>query len=279
MVRALAKEREWGERIGFVPTLGRLHEGHAALIQKAKRENDIVVVSIFVNPLQFKPEAYKAYPRDMKKDDVFLVMLGVDYLFAPEEKQMYPEGFDAQVEVMDLAGRLEGEYIRWHYRGVATVVAKLFNIIQPHKAYFGKKDAHQLAIIRRMVEDLNIPVKIIPVATIRAKDGLALSSRNALLTPEERKAASAIPRALEAIEAKVRQGAADREALTRDLISLLEQEPMIKVDFAAVVDAETLKPDVIGKNTLIHAAVYIGGKRLTDNRVAAKGKRAAGAGP
>ena len=272
MSAAMARERAAGASIGFVPTLGCLHVGHGALIKRARRENSVVAVSIFVNPPQFKPEAYRAYPRNMKDDMRLLKSLDVDYLFAPDETDMYPEGFDTQVETLDLAGRLEGEAIRWHYRAVATVVAKLFNIIGPSKAYFGKKDAHQLAILRRMTEDLNFPVNIIPVPTVRDKDGLAFSSRNTLLTSEERVAASAIPRALEAIALKVSRGAEDRAALTQELISLLETEPLIKVDYAAVVDEKTLKPDVIGQKTFIHAAVIIGGKRLTDNRVASGGK-------
>jgi len=255
--------------VGLVPTLGRLHEGHMSLIKKARRENGAVAVSIFVNPLQFKPKAYAEYPRDLEADTNLLEKAGVDIIFAPDNRDMYPDGFDTRVEVMDLAGRLEGKSIRWHYRGVTTVVAKLFNIIQPDRAYFGRKDAHQLALIRRMVRDLNFPVKIIAGPTIRARDGLAHSSRNTLLTPEERKAAAALPKALLAIESMIREGRSSRDALTMELVTMLAMEPLIKVDFAAVVDADTLDPGVLGGKTLIHAAIFIGGKRLTDNRVVA----------
>ncbi|MDH5510588.1 MAG: pantoate--beta-alanine ligase [Nitrospinota bacterium] len=266
MTQAMVALRHAGASVGLAPTLGRLHEGHLSLIKKARRDNDTVVVSIFVNPLQFKAKAYKAYPRDLEADIKLLNSAGVDFLFAPGPEQMYPEGFDSRVEVIDLAGKLEGKSIRWHYRGVTTVVAKLFNIIRPDRAYFGRKDAHQLALIRKMVADLNFPVKIIAGPTIRARDGLAHSSRNTLLTPEERMAAAAIPKALLAIEPKAR-GGGDRTALTRELVTMLTAEPLIKVDFAAVVDAETLDPSVMGGNTLIHVAVFIGGKRLTDNRL------------
>jgi len=280
MTQAMAGLRQAGASVGLVPTLGRLHEGHLSLIKKARRENDMVAVSIFVNPLQFKPKAYQAYPRDIEADKKLLNSAGVDFLFAPEQENMYPKGFDSQVEVVGLAGRLEGKSIRWHYRGVTTVVAKLFNIIQPDRAYFGRKDAHQLALIRRMVADLNFPVKIIAGPTIRARDGLAHSSRNTLLTPEERMAASTIPKALLAIETRIRSGGVDRMALTKELVTLLTTEPLITVDFAAVVDADTLDPDIFGKKTLIHVAVIIGGKRLTDNRVVAShmvaGHRVAG---
>ncbi|MDH5756839.1 MAG: pantoate--beta-alanine ligase [Nitrospinota bacterium] len=267
MNRETGALRAAGRSLGLVPTLGCLHLGHLALIKKARRENDVVAVSIFVNPLQFKPKAYQAYPRDLEQDRRELEKAGVDFLFAPRAEDMYPEGFDTRVEVLDLVDKLEGKSIRWHYRGVTTVVAKLFNIVDPHRAYFGRKDPHQLALIRRMVADLNFPVKIIAVPTIREPDGLAHSSRNTLLTPEERVAASAIPRALGAIETMIRQGATDRQELTMELVTTLAMEPLIKVDFAAVVDAETLEQDVFGKSVLIHAAVIIGGKRLTDNRV------------
>ncbi|MDH5477695.1 MAG: pantoate--beta-alanine ligase [Nitrospinota bacterium] len=267
MNRETGALRAAGRSLGLVPTLGCLHLGHLALIKKARRENDMVAVSIFVNPLQFKPKAYQAYPRDLEQDRRELEKAGVDFLFAPRAEDMYPEGFDTRVEVLDLVDKLEGKSIRWHYRGVTTVVAKLFNIVDPHRAYFGRKDPHQLALIRRMVADLNFPVKIIAVPTIREPDGLAHSSRNTLLTPEERVAASAIPRALGAIETMIRQGATDRQELTMELVTTLAMEPLIKVDFAAVVDAETLEQDVFGKSVLIHAAVIIGGKRLTDNRV------------
>ena len=267
MTRLSQKERLNGRTIGFVPTLGYLHDGHKALIHAAKKANDVVVVSRFVNPLQFRAKAFATYPRDEKMDFDILRSEGVDYVFSPSTEAMYPEGFDTHVEVNDLAGRLEGARIRWHYRGVATVVAKLFNIVQPDRAYFGKKDASQLAILKRMTYDLNFPVRIVPVSTQRAGDGLALSSRNSMLTAEERTAALAIPRAVKAVAKMLKSGGRDRGKMAGELRSMIEKEAMAKVDFTAVVDADSLRDDVYGANTLVYAAVFIGGKRLTDNVV------------
>jgi pantoate--beta-alanine ligase len=267
MAKASRKERVGAKTIGFVPTLGFLHEGHSALIQAAKTENDVVVVSCFVNPLQFRAKAFTAYPRDEKMDIAICRDAGVDYLFSPSTEAMCPEGFDTSVEVDDLAGRLEGARIRWHYRGVTTVVAKLFNIVQPDRAYFGKKDAHQLAIIKRMTDDLNFPIRIVPVSTRRAGDGLALSSRNSLLTAEERTVARVIPQSVKAVAQMVKAGNRDRAGMAKTLRSMIEKEPMVKVDFAAIVDAETLRDDVYGTSSLIYTAVFICGKRLTDNMV------------
>lgn len=261
------KDRALGLAIGFVPTLGWLHDGHEALIRRAQKENDKVIVSRFVNPLQFRSKAYSAYPRDEKRDVKICRALGVDYLFSPEPEDIYPAGFDTGVEVKELAGKLDGASMRWHYRGVATVVATLFNITQPNRAYFGSKDPHQLAIIRRMVDDLNFPVKIISVATKRDRDGVALSSRNSLLNPEQRQAARVIFKSVKAIEARVKLGDTDRARLTSRLIEMIEAEPLAKVDFAAVVDAECLTQERFGEKTLIYTAVYIGKIRLTDNRV------------
>jgi len=271
------KDRDLGLTIGFVPTLGWLHEGHEALILRAQKENDKVIVSRFVNPLQFRAKAYNAYPRDEKRDVKICRGLNVDYLFSPEPlEDMYPPGFDTGVEVKDLAGKLDGVSLRWHYRGVITVVAKLFNITQPDKAYFGSKDPHQLAIIRRMVDDLNFPVKIVSVATKRDKDGVALSSRNSLLSPKQREAVKVISKSLKAIESRVKLGETDRARLTSDLIEMIEAEPLAKVDFAAVVDADSLTEERFGVKTLIYTAVYIGEIRLTDNRVVRNRKPADG---
>lgn len=267
MTKASRDERANGKTIGFVPTLGYLHDGHKALIHAAKKANDVVVVSRFVNPLQFRAKAFAVYPRDEKMDLDILRGEGVDYVFSPSTEVMYPEGFDTHVEVERLAARLEGARIRWHYRGVTTVVAKLFNIVQPDRAYFGKKDAHQLAILKRMTDDLNFPVRIVPVSTRRSGDGLALSSRNSLLTAEERTAALAIPRAVKTVAEMVKAGRRDRGKMAKELRAMIEKEPMAKVDFTAVVDADTLRDDVYGANTLVYAAVFIAGKRLTDNMV------------
>ena len=267
MTKASRKERADAKTIGFVPTLGFLHEGHAALIHAAKKENDVVAVSRFVNPLQFRAKPFAAYPRDEGMDIDICRKAGVDYLFSPSTEAMYPEGFDTNVEVENLTGRLEGARIRWHYRGVTTVVAKLFNIVQPDRAYFGKKDAHQLAILKRMTDDLNFPVRIVPVSTRRAGDGLALSSRNSLLTEEERMAAIVIPQSVKAVARMVKDGNRDRAGMARTLRAMIEKEPAAKVDFAAIVDAETLRDDVYGVSTLVYTAVFVGGKRLTDNMV------------
>jgi pantoate--beta-alanine ligase len=267
MTKASRKERANAKTIGFVPTLGFLHEGHAALIRAAKKENGVVVVSRFVNPLQFRAKPFAEYPRDERMDISICRNAGVDYLFSPSTEAMYPEGFDTSVEVDGLAGRLEGARIRWHYRGVTTVVAKLFNIVQPDRAYFGKKDASQLAILKRMTDDLNFPVRIVPVSTRRAGDGLALSSRNSLLTAEERTAAIVIPQSVKAVAQMVKAGNRDRAGMAKTLRLMIEKEPMVEVDFAAIVDADTLRDDVYGTSTLVYTAAFVGGKRLTDNVV------------
>lgn len=190
MTRAIGAERRDNKTIGFVPTLGALHEGHEQLIARARKQCDVVVVSSFVNRLQFRADAYKKYPRNPKADKAICAQHGVDYFFAPTNDDIYPANFDTSLQVVDLVDRLEGKNIRWHYRGVTIVVAKLFNIVLPDRAYFGKKDPHQLAILRRMTTDLNFAVKLVAVPTRRAKDGVALSSRNALLDRAEREAAS-----------------------------------------------------------------------------------------
>jgi pantoate--beta-alanine ligase len=267
MTKASRQASANGKTIGFVPTLGCLHDGHKALIHAAKKENDIVIVSCFVNPIQFRAKAFALYPRDEKTDLDICRGEGVDYLFSPSTEAMYPEGFDTSVEVDDLVGRLEGARIRWHYRGVTTVVAKLFNIVQPDRAYFGKKDAHQLAILKRMTDDLNFPVRIVPVSTRRAGDGLALSSRNSLLTAEERTAALVIPQSVKTVGQMVKKGNRDHAGLAQTLRTMIEKEAMVKVDFAAIVDAQTLRDDVYGASTLVYVAAFVGGKRLTDNMV------------
>ncbi len=267
ILAAIRKERRNGKKIGLVPTLGYLHAGHEALIKRASKDSDVVVLSSFVNPLQFRRKAYEAYPRDTERDLAVCKRLRVDYLFLPVSKVIYPDGFDTRVEVKDLAGRLEGASIRWHYKAVTTIVAKLFNMIEPDKAYFGKKDPHQLILIKRMVADLNFPIKIVAVPTRRAKDGVALSSRNSTLTLEERRALGVLPTALKKVEALIKCGRTDRSALRKILVSMLESEKLVTVDFTAVVDEATLLEDRVGRKTLIYAAVFIGGKRLTDNLV------------
>lgn len=274
MISVMKEKREKrGVVIGLIPTLGCLHAGHEALIKRAKKECDLLVVSIFVNPLQFTKKAYEYYPRTQKEDRALLVGLGVDYLFAPEAKEMYPSGFDTSVEIKELTGRLDGAKIRWHYRGVTTVVTKLFNIVSPDRAYFGKKDPHQLAIIRRLVDDLHLAPKIIAVPTIRGKDGLALSSRNTLLSPEERKRALVISMALKKIAQRIKKGDSGRADLATDLAVTIEKEPSVTVDYTAVVDSVSLaQDDYDSGSTLIYATAFVGKWRLTDNMVVKNGR-------
>jgi len=263
MTRAVRAERTKGNSIGFVPTLGALHAGHEALIKRARKENAIVVVSTFVNPLQFRADAYRKYPRNRAADRAICAKNDVDYLFVPTAKTMYPDGFDTKVEVGELVNRLEGKSIRWHFRGVTTVVAKLFTIVEPDRAYFGKKDPHQLALLRRMTTDLNYAVKLVGVNTQRQKDGVALSSRNTLLTPEEREATTRFALYIRQAATAVREGT-NRATIEKNLFKKLTLDPGIEPDFVALVDEKSLQPDVFAGPTLIYAAVFIGGKRLTD---------------
>jgi pantoate--beta-alanine ligase len=262
----VAAARGRGLSIGLVPTMGALHAGHGALIQRAKAETGYVVVTIFVNPIQFdRAEDFEKYPRSLETDLDFCKRLGVDAVFAPEAAEMYPERLLAAVEVSEVSSGLEGEFRPGHFRGVATVVAKLFNIIRADRAYFGEKDAQQLAVIRRMVADLNFPVEIVPVATVREADGLAISSRNQRLTPEERRTAPALYRALKEASALIRSGCRDSAAIKQTALTMLAQES-VRVEYCEVVDPLTMRPvERIKSQVLIAAAVWIGGVRLIDN--------------
>jgi pantoate--beta-alanine ligase len=252
---ALREPRARGERIGLVPTMGALHEGHMALIRAAREASDLVVVSLFVNPSQFDAaDDLARYPRDEASDARAAEGEEVDLLFAPAVDELYPPGFDTWVEPGELATVLEGAARPGHFRGVATVCTKLFSIVQPHAAWFGQKDAQQVAVIRRVVADLNLPVDIRVVATVRDADGLALSSRNALLSPEERQSALALPRALDAGLMAHRTGHDPLDAAR----AMLATEQGIDVDYVAVAD--------FGAPTLV-AAVRVGGTRLIDNVV------------
>lgn len=267
-IRKIIKEqRKKQKKIGFVPTMGALHEGHLSLIRKARQENDYVVVSIFVNPAQFAPkEDLKRYPRPIKKDLLLCRKQGVDFVFYPSAKEMYPENFGTYVEVKGLNNLLCGRSRPGHFRGVATVIAKLFNIVQPDIAYFGQKDAQQTIIIKRMVCDLNMPVKIKVMPTVRERNGLALSSRNLYLNQEERKDALVLRESLELAKKLIRMGERDAGriiSLTRQLIS---KNKTAKVDYIAIVDNQSLKPvKRITKDCLIALAVRIGRTRLIDN--------------
>jgi len=253
--------------IGLVPTMGALHGGHAALLDRARAECAVVVVSIFVNPMQFdRPDDFDAYTIDLAKDVAFCAGLGADLVFAPSTQEMYPEEPSTFVEVEGISEHLCGMFRPGHFRGVATVVAKLLNIVGPGKAYFGEKDAQQLAVVRRMVADLNMPTEIVPVPTVREPDGLALSSRNQRLTAEERKVAPLLYKALQLAAGYIRDGCKSA-AEVRDLaIAYLQARPEFRVEYLEVVDAESMTPvEQIAGPVRIAAAAWLGAVRLIDN--------------
>lgn len=251
--------------LGFVPTLGALHEGHASLIERARRENDVVAVSVFVNPLQFTPEGFKKYPRTLAADAQLARAAGASVIFAPSPEQMYPAGFQSQIALPPLFDALKGQNIEWHYRGVLQVVMKLIQIVLPDRIYFGLKDPHQLALIERMAADFNLPVEIRRCPTVREPDGLARSSRNALLTPPERAAAPVIYRALCAAQKALRAGETPARAM-RILAKAVAAEPLARLEYAEIVDPATFLPVRRGaREALVYAAVWIGEKRLADN--------------
>jgi len=254
-------------RVGLVPTMGALHEGHLSLVRRARADDDTVVASIFVNPTQFGPsEDYARYPRDQDRDLALLRDVGTDLVFMPPVEEIYPQGFDTYVEVGKLAQVLEGASRPGHFRGVATVVAKLFNIVQPHRAYFGQKDAQQLAVIRRLTRDLDLPVEVVGLRTVREPDGLAMSSRNAFLSPEERKAALVLYRSLEAAQELWRSGVRDASLIRQRMGEVLAGEPLARVDYVSVADAETLEElETVDRPALVSLAVRIGKTRLIDN--------------
>jgi pantoate--beta-alanine ligase len=257
-------------RIGFVPTMGALHAGHGALMDAARRDCDCVVVSIFVNPIQFdNKEDYERYGRNLEADVAFAGGRGVDVVFAPSVEEMYPGGEHAFVEVPGVSEGLCGAFRPGHFRGVATVVTKLFNIVQPAAAYFGEKDAQQLAVVRRMAAGLNMPVLIVGVPTVRKPDGLALSSRNERLTPEERIPAPLLFQALEAARRGVENGLRDVARIRAVGLDVLAREPRIRVEYFEIVDAESMRPVAMAAGRMcIAAAVWIGSVRLIDNVLA-----------
>lgn len=266
----LAGPRNAGQSIGFVPTMGYLHVGHMELARRARAENEIVVASIFVNPLQFGAnEDLSRYPRDLERDQRMLTEAGVDFLFAPGVCDMYPRPMDTVVDVPDLGSELEGAVRPGHFAGVCTVVTKLFNIVQPSRAYFGEKDFQQLQIIRRMVEDLAQPVEVIGVPTVREADGLACSSRNVYLTPDERKAAVIVPKALEEAERLIAAGLNDAAALEAAVTEFISTEPLAVPEVVALRDAETLASltEIGEKPPLLLLFVRFGSTKLLDNRI------------
>lgn len=263
-VKAWRKE---GLTVGLVPTMGYLHEGHASLMKKAVEQNDKVVASVFVNPMQFGPtEDLESYPRDLEKDCKLCESIGVDLVFHPEPEEMYAPDFCTCVDMDVLSKTLCGKSRPIHFRGVCTVVTKLFNIVTPDRAYFGQKDAQQLAIIRRMVRDLNMDIEIIGCPIIREEDGLAKSSRNTYLNEEERQAALILSKAIFAGQKMVEDGERDAATVKKAMTELIESEPLAKIDYVEVVDGLSMQPvENIEAPTLVAMAVYIGKTRLIDN--------------
>jgi pantoate--beta-alanine ligase len=253
--------------VGFVPTMGFLHAGHISLVELAKKANASVVVSIFVNPAQFGPnEDLSAYPRDIPKDLKMLADAGVDLVWLPTPEVIYPSDFNTWVEVDGVTDPLEGASRPGHFRGVATVVAKLFNAVQPHSAYFGQKDAQQVAVIKQMVRDLNFPLEIVVGPTLRESDGLAMSSRNSYLSVEERKAAPILHRALSAAKAAYEAGERNADALRATMHDVLKQEPLARLQYVSCADLLTLQElNQIENGALLSMAVFIGKTRLIDN--------------
>jgi pantoate--beta-alanine ligase len=258
-----------GRRIVLVPTMGFLHEGHLCLVRDAKRRAERTVVSIFVNPAQFAPqEDFAAYPRDFERDRQLLDKEGVDILFHPPFAEIYPAGYQTHVEVQELSLPLCGTHRSGHFRGVATVVTKLFNIVRPHAAIFGCKDYQQLQVVRRLVRDLNFAIEVVGHPTVREPDGLAMSSRNAYLSPSEREAARSLPRSLRAAADLVRRGERRRKLILDVVKSELESQPLASVEYVSLVDLENLQEiDEIQKIALLALAVRIGKARLIDNKL------------
>lgn len=264
------KLRRENKKVAFVPTMGALHEGHLALVREAKQSADIVIVSIFVNPAQFNDRAdLDRYPRDLTADAARLAQFGVDYVWAPEVTEIYPDGFSTYVYVEGVSEGLEGAARPGHFRGVATVVTILFNTVRPDKAFFGQKDAQQVAVVKRLTIDLGFETEIIVVPTVREESGLAMSSRNELLTPEEREKASVIFRALKEAKTAYRNGARNASELTEIVRQTIETEPSARIDYVAAVDSETLETveKIDDKEVLLSTAVYFGKVRLIDNVV------------
>lgn len=270
VVEMKKKAKRWrreGKEIGLVPTMGYLHEGHLSLIRQAEKDNDVVVVSIFVNPTQFGPgEDYERYPRNLKRDMALLEALGVDAVFAPEVEEMYPFGHCTYVESSGITERLCGVSRPGHFRGVTTVCCKLFNIVTPHKAYFGKKDFQQYGVLRTMVKDLNMDLEIIPIPIVREPDGLAMSSRNTYLNARERRAALCLCRSLKKAHKLFALGERDAKIIREEVALVIEEEPLATIDYVEVVDPETFLPvEKAQKGTLVALAVRIGSARLIDN--------------
>jgi len=253
--------------VGFVPTMGYLHEGHLALVKQARTDNSNVIVSIYVNPTQFGPrEDFGSYPRELNRDLELLREEGVDIVFVPSDDEMYPPEFSSWVDVGKVTERLEGASRPGHFRGVATVVAKLFNIVQPSRAYFGQKDAQQVVVIKRMVADLNMGIGIVVVPTVRESDGLAMSSRNIYLSPKERQAATILFKALTLARQLWQGGEKDAGKIRPQMAALIQKEHLARIDYVSIADAETLEElNLLDRPALASLAVRIGKTRLIDN--------------
>lgn len=270
-------DKLWEEEraIGFVPTMGALHGGHLSMVRDARRMADAVVVSIFVDPAQFRSEKdFEQFPRDLARDADQLTPIGVDYIFAPSYAEMYPPGFATYVEVEGLSDKLEGLSRPGYFRSVTTALSLLFNIVQPKFAFFGQRDAQQVVIIKKLARDLHLPVEIVVTPTAREEDGLACSSRNLLLTPEERLAATAIYRALRLAEEMFDAGERSASRITKAVRKEIEREPLAQIDYIAITDTERLDPldDLTDQNALVSVAVYFGKARLTDNAILSDSK-------
>jgi pantoate--beta-alanine ligase len=257
------------KKIGLVPTMGFLHEGHLELMRHAGKECDVVIVSIFVNPTQFCPgEDFKDYPRDLDKDSKLAEGVGVDVIFAPDENEMYPESYSTYVEVTGITEKLCGGSRPGHFRGVTTVVNKLFNIIKPHTAYFGQKDFQQVLVIKRMVQDLNIDIEIKTVPIVREKDNIAMSSRNLYLNDEERKTAAVLYKSMLKVKDLVEKGERDVKKLKDAAVDLISSEPLTKIDYVEILTIPDLQESDILKGKMLYAlAVKVGKARLIDNTV------------
>jgi len=268
-MKKICRELRKEKTIGFVPTMGYLHEGHLSLVRHSKKENDITVVSIFVNPTQFGPnEDYNSYPRNLNRDASLLEKEDVDYVFIPEIEQMYPKDYSTYINEEKLSRHLCGRSRPGHFRGVCTVVTKLFNIVKPNRAYFGQKDAQQFRVIRRMVRDLNMDVEVIECPIVREPDGLAMSSRNIYLSTEERNQALALNRSLKIAENLYRSGEKNTERMKEKIVQYLSSFDKIKIDYVEIVSEETLEPvEKIEGKVIVAIAAWVGKARLIDNTI------------
>ena len=277
LVRTVAQLRAWRQglsgTLGFVPTMGYLHQGHLALVSRSTKENGTTAVSIFVNPTQFGPlEDLARYPRDLPRDLALLEKEGTDLVFAPEAQEIYPPGYSTWVAVEGMTERLEGASRPGHFRGVATVVAKLFNLLQPHRAYLGQKDAQQVAVIKKMLRDLNMDLELVPVPTVREADGLAMSSRNIFLSPQERQAALVLYRSLCLAQEMSKKGERGAGKIREAMMKLIQSEPLAQIDYVSIAHPDTLEEmEKLAGPALVSLAVRIGPTRLIDNILLTEG--------